>query len=100
MLTLPTPNYRAAKGAFWTAAICFGVLGLVWGGTATTQSLFLRMAIAGITAAAAAMALTWVLSILSDHDGVIQPQQQARFQRLEAMESPRIGFDRIQRMAG
>jgi hypothetical protein len=65
LLTLRSPNYRAVKAAFWMAAVCFGSLGIVWGVTAVNQPMILRLGVAGITAAAAAMALTWILAHLS-----------------------------------
>jgi hypothetical protein len=62
MLTLPSPNYYIVRGSFWMAAVCFGGLGIVWGTAAGNQPMLLRLAVAGVTAALAAMVLTWVLS--------------------------------------
>jgi hypothetical protein len=67
VLTLPTPHYRAAKLAFWAAAICFGGLGILWGAFSTTYPLSVRIPAAGVTAAIAAMALTFMLSLLASH---------------------------------
>jgi hypothetical protein len=61
VLTLPQPRYQAARFGFIVSAVCFGGLGVVWGAT-SNQSLILRMAAAGITAAIAGVALAWILS--------------------------------------
>jgi hypothetical protein len=63
MLTLPSPRYRAAKAAFWFAAMCFGSLGILWGANAANYPLSVRLIAAGSTAAIAAMALTYMLSL-------------------------------------
>jgi hypothetical protein len=65
MLTVREPNYRAVRAAFWIAAFCFAALGVVWGVTSTSQSMALRLIVAGATAAAGAMALTWALSFIT-----------------------------------
>jgi len=66
MLTLTPSHLRAAKAAFWFAAICFGGLGIVWGVHAANYPLSIRLGVAGLTAASAAMALVYLLSVLDD----------------------------------
>jgi hypothetical protein len=64
MLTLPSPKYRPVITAFRFAALCFGGLGIVWGIQASNYSLSIRLLVAGLTAAIAAMAATYVVSLV------------------------------------
>jgi|ERR1700761_1523606 len=66
-LTAQQPPIRAAKAAFYIAAVCFGLLGVLWGMQANNYPIGVRLGAAGITAAIAAIALTYVLSLVSDH---------------------------------
>jgi hypothetical protein len=67
MLTARRPPNRAVKAAFYIAAACFGLLGILWGMQARDYSMSVRLGAAAITAAVAAIALTYVLSLISDH---------------------------------
>ena len=53
MLTTPRPNQLAARLAFWAAAVCFSILGVLWGVGHNEQSMPIRLAVAGVTAAVA-----------------------------------------------
>ena len=64
MLTLPSPNYRAIRFTLWITAFCFGVMGMLWGTISSDQKMWVRLFAAGVTAAVAAMALTYMLSII------------------------------------
>jgi hypothetical protein len=68
MLTLPAPRYRAIRLSFIVAAICFGCLGIFWGMEASAYKMSIRMSVAGATAAIAAMALVYVLSLIGESD--------------------------------
>ena len=63
---------------FWVAAISFGSLGIVWGvwGADSSQPLWIRLAVAGVTGAVAAIALTWVLWQVRDHVAASQAKNQ------------------------
>jgi hypothetical protein len=68
MLTLSPLRFRAIRVAFWFAGACFGVLGILWGSSATEYPLSVRLAAAGITAACAAIALTYMLAVVKTHE--------------------------------
>jgi hypothetical protein len=68
MLTLPEPRFRAVKVAFWAATISFGSLGTLWGAFVADTPLGVRLTVAGVTAAVAAVALTYVLSLIGHHE--------------------------------
>ena len=65
MMAMPQPNIRAIKIYFWVAAIGFWGLGIVWAAN-SGQPLWLKLLVSGTTGAIAAMALTWVLSHMTD----------------------------------
>lgn len=67
MLTAPRPPVRVVKVAFCAAAICFALLGVLWGMQASNYPMIVRLGAAAVTAALAAVVLTYVLSLLSDH---------------------------------
>lgn len=68
MLALPSPRYRAVRAAFWFAALCFGGLGILWGSHSGAYPMAVRLLAAGSTAALAAISLTYMLSLISEHD--------------------------------
>jgi hypothetical protein len=63
-LTFPNPNHKAARWAFRFSALSFGSLGVIWGAAAVGIPMVIRLGAAGITAAIAAIALTYLLSII------------------------------------
>jgi hypothetical protein len=76
MLTLNPSRASAIRGCFWASAFGFGTLGIVWGiwGADPMQSLAMRLTVAGITGALAAIALTWALWQIRDQLGISQLQ--------------------------
>ena len=68
VLTLPEPRFKAARIAFWFSAFCFGGLGVIWSMVASNQTMAVKLAASGITAALSAMALTYVLSLIGGHE--------------------------------
>ncbi len=74
MLTLTPSRAAAIRGCFCLSAIGFGSLGVTWGiwGADPMQTLTVRLVVAGITGALAAIALTWALWQIRDQLGVAQ----------------------------
>jgi hypothetical protein len=66
VLTLTTPKYAAARTAFCVAATCVMLVGVVWGVTAEHSSMWARYLGAGLTGAAAATGLVWILTHLHE----------------------------------
>jgi hypothetical protein len=74
MLTLSPSRAAAIRGCFWLSAVGFGSLGVIWGiwGADHMQTLAVRLTVAGITGALAAIALTWALWQIRDQLGPAQ----------------------------
>jgi hypothetical protein len=65
MLLAPPPiNVRITKVLFWTGALSFGSLGIVWAQTSEGYSLPVRMLVAAVCAGVAAAGLVWALNEL------------------------------------
>jgi hypothetical protein len=71
MLTLSPSRAAAIQGCFWLSAFGFANLGVIWGiwGADPMQTLPVRLMIAGITGALAAIAVTWALWQIRDQLG-------------------------------
>ena len=75
MLTYGDRKIGAIRVCFWLAAIGIGSDGVVWGvwGANDAQPLWMRLTVAGVTGAAAAVGLTWGLWHLRDHIAPASP---------------------------
>lgn len=70
VIALPPRNFRAARACFWVAGIAFLSLGVVWA-VYVSQSphLWVRLLVAGVTGAMAAIALTLALLYVNNREG-------------------------------